>query len=305
MKKVKIFQVDAFTQKAFGGNPAGVVPEADDLNEEEMQAIAAEINCSETAFVSKSEKSKADFHLRFFTPSEEVDLCGHATIAAFYVLAHEGRVRKENLETVVKQETKAGILPVHILWDKSGQIQRVVMEQTLPTLLSTQKDKSEVAKLMGLDESDLELNGLPMQIVSTGLPDLMVPIKNLDALKKATPDFEKLAHYQRKHNFISIHAFTFETENPENDVCVRDFAPSVQINEEAATGTANGALGAYLVINKALSLPKNPLILKIEQGNGMGRPSRIVVEISHEEGRVTLVKVGGSAVIVLEGFITF
>jgi trans-2,3-dihydro-3-hydroxyanthranilate isomerase len=307
MKKIKIFQVDAFTKVAFGGNPAGVVPNAGGLSEEEMQRIAREMNCSETAFVMESENPNADFRIRFFTPAEEVDLCGHATIAACHVLVHQGIIAASVGETVINQETRAGVLPVHIYCDDQHVVSSVVMGQRLPVFLETITDKNAVAALMGLDAADLELNGLPLQIVSTGLPDLMVPVKNLAALKAAAPNFEKMAQYQRDHDFISFHAFTFETENSGNDLSVRDFAPSVQIDEEAATGTANGALGAYLVCNRAFPHREtgNPLVLRIEQGVGMGRPSQIIVEIGHEGEIVTNVRVGGSAVIVLEGLMGF
>lgn len=312
MKKIKVYRADAFTKVACGGNPAGVVPYADELTEEEMQAIAREMNCSETAFVLKSENPQADFHLRFFTPSEEVELCGHATIAAFHVLVHEGLIVPEFIqpsvkarETVVKQETKAGILKVHILWSEKGEIEGVIMEQALPEILSTRNDRDIVAEILGLAVSDIELEGLPMQIVSTGLPDLMVPIKNLAALKAAAPNFKKLAEYQRAHGFISIHAFTFETENSENRVHVRDFAPSVHIDEESATGTANGALGAYLIINRAMGAVENPFMMKVEQGSEMGRPSQILLEIEHRGGLVSSVKVGGRAIILLEGYLSY
>jgi trans-2,3-dihydro-3-hydroxyanthranilate isomerase len=172
-------------------------------------------------------------------------------------------------------------------------------------VLGTNTDFHTVAELMGLAEADLLLNGLPMQIVSTGLPDLMVPVRDLPTLKKARPDFSRLAAYQKQQGFISIHAFTFETEDPGHTLHVRDFAPSVDINEEAATGTANGALGAYLVVNRALPLSAGKLVLQVEQGYAMGRPSEIVVEITHDNGVITDVKVGGRAVIIMEGIFIF
>lgn len=305
MKKIKVYQVDAFTIQPFGGNPAGVVTDSEGLTEEEMQWIAKEMNCSETAFVLPPRQGDADCRVRFFTPSAEVDLCGHATIATFHVLVYEGRISLTGRETIVRQETKAGVLPVCIQSDERGMIDSVIMGQTLPQLLGTNKDYKKVAELLGLEESDLALDGLPMQVVSTGLPDLLVPIKDLATLKKISPDFNRLAEYQKAQEFISIHAFTFETEDPTHTVHVRDFAPSVNIDEEAATGTANGALGAYLVANRALPLPADKLIVQVEQGYVMGRPSEIIAEINHTNGVVTSVKVGGRAVIIMEGFFTF
>ena len=304
MKKVKIYQVDAFTTQSFGGNPAGVIIDATELTESEMQKIAKEMNCSETAFVLPSEDPAADFRVRFFTPLEEVDLCGHATIATFHVMVEEGRIKLNSNEVTLHQETKAGILPVQIKRKQAGSFE-IIMGQSLPQILETNNDTSKIAALIGLREADLKFNNLPMQIVSTGLPDLMVPVRDLASLKKASPDYVALANYQKEKGFISIHAFTFETINKANTLHARDFAPSVGINEEAATGTANGALGAYLVVNRALPLNDKKIITNVEQGYFMDRPSEILVEISHQDGAITDVKVGGSAVTVLEGFLQF
>ncbi len=304
MKEVKIYQVDAFTTCPFGGNPAGVVTDATGLTYSDMLKITREMNCSETAFVLRADNPAADLKVRFFTPSEEVDLCGHATIATFHVLAHEGKFQLTRDPVTLYQETKAGVLPVHIKKNKAGKVE-VIMGQALPQILATNDDVKKISELMRLEPLDLKFNDLPMQIVSTGLPDLMVPVRNLSALKKASPDYGKLADYQKEKGFISIHAFTFETEKEENTVHTRDFAPSVDINEEAATGTANGALGAYLVTHKALPLDKDKIIIKVEQGYVMDRPSEIIVEITHQNGTVTDVKVGGSAVTVLEGSLSF
>lgn len=299
--RVNIYQVDAFTRIPFGGNPAGVVPDASGLTEEDMQKMAREMNCSETAFVFPCEDGKADFKVRFFTPSAEVDLCGHATIATFYTLAKEGMISLNAKETILYQDTKAGVLPVTLLADDNNEIDTVIMGQALPKIVGESSDRAKIAQLLGLEERDLELNGLPLQIVSTGLPVMMVPVKDLATLKKAKPDFPALAAYSREKGFISIHAFTFETENEKAAVHTRDFAPSVDIDEEAATGTANGALGAYLVINKALPLGQEKVTIAVEQGYVMNRPSEIIVEITHRDGDVKEVKVGGSARIVLSG----
>jgi trans-2,3-dihydro-3-hydroxyanthranilate isomerase len=303
MNQVKVYQIDSFTNDAFGGNPAGVVTDADNLSETEMQKIAREMNCSETAFIMSPTNPMSDFKIRFFTPSEEVDLCGHATIAAFYALASEGKINLPNKANVLYQETKAGVLPITLIRSDNGELDSVVMGQTPPRLMSTCDNIETVANLIGLETSDLNLNNLPLQIVSTGLPDMIVPVKDLSTLKKASPDFSRLAEYQRQKGFISIHAFTFETEDPSSTVHVRDFAPSVNINEEAATGTANGALGAYLVGNKAIQITEEKVFIRVEQGYVMNRPSKILVEILHYNGEVTEVAVGGSAIIIMEGIL--
>jgi len=212
-------------------------------------------------------------------------------------------------EAVVMQETRAGLLAVKIVKDGAGQVSRVVMDQKLPEILGAFDGKDEIdelAGIMGLESSDLILRGLPVRIVSTGLPDLMIPVRDLKTLQKAAPDFQRMARFQKARGIISMHAFTFETVREGNDLHVRDFAPSVEIDEEAATGTANGALAAYLALNKAVLPDADGLIrLRIEQGHVMDRPSEIIAEAVLAGGAVTSVRVGGSAAIVLEGIMSF
>ena len=287
MKKIKIKGVDAFTSIPFCGNPAGVVMDADDLTDEEMQLIAKEMNYSETAFIMKSEV--ADFKVRFFSPKREVDLCGHATIATFFVLAKEERILNE----VTSQETKAGILPVHI------RNKIIMMTQAKPVFKKVDVDKGVIASALGIPMMNINSN-LPIEAVSTGLFSLLVPIRKIETVQEMNPDFAKVEEICKKLDVGSIFIFTFETLDPECMVHARCFAPLYGINEDPVTGTASGALGAYLVKHKS-----SPTSLILEQGYEVGRPGKVFIEIDIKNRKIEEVMVGGRAIEVFSGEIFY
>ena len=301
MKKT-IYQVDAFSDVPFGGNPAGVVPDATGLNEIHMLNIAKEMNLSETAFVLPLEDEESDYEVRFFTPTQEVDLCGHATIASFFTLASKGMITGTNNVKIIKQKTKAGILPVE-LYFKDSKIDSVMMTQAKPKFVFDVESISELAEIMGIDATDIGLEGFNLipEAVSTGLTDIMLPVKNLSVLKAISPNFAKLTEYSNNLNIIGVHAFTLETEEEFSTLACRNFGPAAGIDEEAATGTSNGALGAYLAKNDVLKFQDNITII-CEQGYYMNRPSKIIVRLEGNKDNLT-VKVGGKAMIVMEKFI--
>ncbi len=301
MKKV-IYQVDAFSDVPFGGNPAGVVPNAIGLNYNDMLNIAREMNLSETAFVFPMKDEEADYEVRFFTPTQEVDLCGHATIGSFFSLASKGIITGTDNVKIVKQKTKAGILPVE-LYFKDNKIDSVMMTQTKPKFVFDVANTYELAEIMGINARDIGIDGYRLipQAVSTGLTDIMLPVKSLSALKSLNPNYTRLTEYSNNLNIIGVHAFTLETEEESSTLSCRNFGPAAGINEESATGTSNGALGAYLVKNDVLKFEDNITII-CEQGYYMNRPSKIIVRLEGSKENLT-VKVGGKAVIVMEGLI--
>jgi len=273
------YKVSAFDFNKKGGNPAGVILEADKLSEQEMLAIAKDIGYSETAFVMKSDK--ADFKVRFFTPVDEVDLCGHATIGTFNLLREIGSL----VPGEYSQETKAGILKLQIFNDY------VLMEQTLPEYLEFINPK-ELMHCFISDEENI-YGELPIQIVSTGLKDIIVHVKDLHSLISMKPNFEEIHRISKLYDVVGIHAFCFETYN-ESDLHVRNFAPRFGIDEESATGTANGALCCYL--QKYFPEFKKEEYI-IEQGYSMNEPSQIKVRINAEDDVIKDVYVGGSAIL--------
>ena len=289
MRTLPIYQVDAFSRAAFGGNPAGVVPEAHGLNDSTMQHIAREMALSETAFVLPSE-GEGDVRVRFFTPTDEVDLCGHATVAAFHLLS-ELKMIQPPVKLV--QETGAGPLEVDVARDGN-----VMMTQRLPIIEPCPRVE-ELAALLGT----AAVSG-PVQIVSTGLRDIIVPIADRESLWALRPRLSQLADFCRDVGVISVHAFSHDTVEDESTVHCRDFSPAVGVNEEAATGTASGATAAYLVHNHLVAwAPRIPM--RLEQGHILGRPSFIAAVIATSGDQITGVQVGGHAYTVLKGTLYF
>lgn len=278
--KVKAFTLNSFAITDDGGNPAGVVFDADELTEEQMKEISKVIGFSETAFIMKSDY--ADYKVRFFTPTEEVDLCGHATIGAFYALANIMNVKPG----IYKQETKAGILDVEIKEDLT-----VLMNQNLPEFYEI-IGKAEVAESIGLTAGDMP-EDIPAQVVSTGLRDIMVPVRNRMILNAAVPDYRAIEDISRKYSVTGYHVFTLDTINRGTMHC-RNFAPLYGIPEESATGTSNGALSCYLYkygkIDNAAALH-----IVSEQGYSMNKPSEIICSLRINGRNIIEVKVGGRA----------
>ena len=276
--KVKVYTLNAFGKTNTGGNPAGVVLDADNLNEDQMKQIAKEVGFSETAFVMDSHI--ADFKVRFFTPNNEVDLCGHATIASFFLLSSLEIISQGSYS----QETKAGVLNIDI--EEDGTI---YMTQTSP-IFSDILNKEEIAYSLSIS-SDSISSQLPIEVVSTGLPDIIIPVKSLDDLFSIIPDFDEISRISKKYNAVGYHVFTFETEN-DSIAHSRNFAPLLGIPEESATGTATGALVSYLYKYNKIS-KDNMDDLNFEQGYSMNMPSEIKARLEINNKEISAVKIGG------------
>ena len=270
-----IYKLSAFFKTKNGGNKAGVYINADKLKNQECQKIAKKIGFSETAFVSKSEK--ANFKVRFFTPTNQVDLCGHATIATFNLLRDLNLTQTDKIYT---QETKAGILKIDIKTD------RVFMEQPKPIYSEIIK-KSELKKCFNNIDFYKDLKP---QILSTGIREIFLPIKDNHSLNQLIPNYKEIIALSKKYNVIGIHAFSLSEEI---DAYGRNFAPLVGINEESATGTSNGALSCYLY---KYVIKKNNYILR--QGYSMNQPSEITTKLETQNNNIVKVWVGGKARII-------
>jgi trans-2,3-dihydro-3-hydroxyanthranilate isomerase len=290
--KIRVKKVNAFTDSIKGGNPAGVVLNSPDLTDKQMAYVSKMFKVSETAFVFPS--SKADFKLRFFTPEIEVDLCGHATIATFFTMALEDFF-PDKINKIVLQETKAGVFPVNINFTEDGNIDRVMMTQKKPIFKDIHLDILKIADSLKISRENIN-DSLPKQIVSTGLFTLPICIKSFDVLKKIKPDFTKIKKICNNLGIGSFHLFTFETIEHASVYHARNFAPVYGVNEDPVTGTANGAVCSYLIKNRIVQ--ENNLLC--EQGDVIGRPGRVFVEINKN-----IVKVGGRAIVVGEKEITF
>ncbi len=296
MKRIRIKQVDAFTTVPFGGNPAGVITDAAGLTEAEMQAIAREMNLSETAFVTHSDR--ADFRVRFFTPLKEIGLAGHPTIATMHALVEEGRIALSGDMTTVTQELNVGVLPVEI-HSSSGSVRQIVMTQKKPEFLATYPH-DEWARAFGIAPDELDTR-YPIQTVSTGTPQLMALVRGLGVLERMRPDFNLMSSVSHGGDFFSIHVFCLGGYAPESDVHARHFAPAAGVAEDPVTGSASGGMGAYLV--KYGLTDKSRLLA--EQGHIVGRPGVVHIEVTKEGNNLGPVKVGGQAITVLTGELFF
>lgn len=276
---LEIYTMNSFAKTRMGGNPAGVVLNADSLLKKDMQRIARKVGFSETAFVKKSDS--VDFKVLFFTPNKEVELCGHATVATFTLLLHKNIID----EGTYKQETKSGILNVECRNNK------IYMNQCSPEFHKI-LDKRYIADTLNIDENNI-MDNIPIQIVSTGLKDILIPVKSLKALYDVKPDFNKISHICSKEGAVGYHVFTMETKCSSTAHC-RNFAPLYDIDEESATGTSNGALGCYLY-KYGIVDEDSARNLVFEQGYCMGRPSEILVELVTYNNCIRRVRVGGTA----------
>jgi PhzF family phenazine biosynthesis protein len=298
MKKYRLYQIDAFTKEKFTGNPAGVITNADGLNELQMQKIARELNNSETAFIFSSDSESYDAHVRFFTPTREVPICGHATIAAHYARAIEN-----NLNTgVVYHKTGAGILPVEIFKDENDyKITMVQGRIEFEALLSDNK-KEQLLTALGITSQDL-LNNHPVQIVSTGHSKVLIGIKDIEILHGLKPNYEMLV---KLSDIIKCNGYYVYTFNPDDEFLIhgRMFAPAIGINEDPVTGNANGPLGAYLVHHNLVKHINSEFKFKAKQGEAIGRTGIIEVNVKIENQNPVEVAISGEAVIVFNSEIS-
>jgi trans-2,3-dihydro-3-hydroxyanthranilate isomerase len=307
MKEYRFVQVDVFTDKPFGGNPLAVFPDAEGLTSEEMQCLAREMNLSETTFVLPPQAPGADFKVRIFTPATELPFAGHPVVGTHWVMAYLGRVRLREPVTQVRFELGVGVLPAD-LHVANGQVQRVVMTQARPTFHAVLEDLTDLAVGLGLPTEAITRTGLPVQVVSTGLPQMMVPLRSLKDVRRLNAAQLDMAALNRACHAVDtkdVLVFTFETELPESTVHVRMFAPLHGVPEDPATGSANGALGAYLVHHRAVPLTGRTVHIVSEQGSELGRPSRLYLEVDVEGGEPATVRVGGQVVPVVEGIVRF
>jgi len=294
MPTYSIYQVDAFTTSPLGGNPCAVLFDPADLSDAAMLAIAKEMNLSETAFVWK--KDDGHFRARYFTPAEEIPLAGHPTIATVYTLIDSGRLPLPGEYLKISLELRDGPIDVEI-FAQNGVVDRIVMSQRKPQFLSTHR-ASDVMPAFGLDESDL-LPSAPIQTVSTGTPQIMIPLKSHDSLRKAILDVEKYTALRKSSDFFSPHLFCLQGIE-KGDTFARHFGVPPDTMEDPFTGSATGGMAAYLWHH---GLIKNPTFIA-EQGHWMQRSGLAYVEVVGPRDEIETVKVGGSAVTVMRGELT-
>jgi trans-2,3-dihydro-3-hydroxyanthranilate isomerase len=306
-KSYRFMQVDVFTGRPFGGNPLAVFHQAEGLTDREMQQLAMEMNLSETTFVLPSRAPGADFKVRIFTPTSELPFAGHPVVGTHWVLARLGRVDLREPVTRVSFELGVGVLPAD-LQVAGGRVERVVMTQDRPSFHAVLEEVGELTAALGLPPEAIAETGLPVQIVSTGIPQMMVPVRSLAEVRRLAADrldVAALTRVCRAAGTDCVMVFCLETESAAATVHTRMFAPSLGVPEDPATGSANGALGAYLVHHRAVPVSEPTTTLTSEQGLELGRPSTLYLEVDGRGEEVVGVRVGGEVVAMAEGEVRF
>ncbi len=280
-QKVEVQIINAFVDNGKGGNPAGVVLNADNLTIEQKLKIATKVGLSETAFVSKSKM--ADFKLDFFTPTKQIAHCGHASIATFSYLSQLGLIESEH----TSKETIDGKREILIQGDLA------FMEQKPPTYIGIKDRKEKILQSLGLTEDNIMANA-PISIIHTGNSFAIIPVANDDILKSIIPDFNLITQISDEFDLIGFYIFSIQTNNSEIDATTRMFAPRYGIEEEAGTGMAAGPLACYLY--DILGFKKDRIL--IQQGWFMNPPSQslIIVDLTLENGKITKIMAGGKGI---------
>lgn len=273
---VHVYVTSAFGKNNSGGNKAGVVLDSTTLTVTQKMEIARQLGYSETAFVSPF--TLGDFRIEYFTPTDEVPLCGHATIATFATLYSLHKV-ESGTYTI---ETKAGILRIQI-----GEDGMIYMEQNTPIY------GEELSPTL-FSCMDTTPTSYPIQIVSTGLKDIIYPVDTLTQLESLQPDFKAMSELSKQLDVVGIHAFTLTPDKDITAIC-RNFAPLYGIDEESATGTASCALACYLF--KHQNKQKE---YTFEQGYNLNSISLIAVKLEYQEDTIQEVYVGGKGYLVCE-----
>lgn len=303
MRKLHYHRVDVFTDRVFGGNPLAVFTNGRGVSPETMQAVAKEFNLSETTFVLPPDDARHDYRVRIFTPAQELPMAGHPTVGTSFVLAREHMTARERDGAVdITLEEGVGPVPVRIEF-AGGEPVYAEMTQPLPTFGPRLEALAPVAEMLSLDAADID-ERLPVEVVSCGVPFLYVPLKSLDAARRARPRADLMESTLAGVVPPEVFVFTRETEHAGSTVHSRMFAPPMGIVEDPATGGASGPLGCYLVRHGLVGAAGGAADIVSEQGLEMGRPSFIKIRIETDGGeRITGVRVGGQTVYVGEGFI--
>ena len=290
--KRRLYTLDVFTTKPFAGNPLAVVTDGDGIRTAAMQAIAREMNLSETVFIQRPTNNRALARLRIFTTTRELPFAGHPVIGTWFLLAELGVVPASEGPVHVLQQTGAGILPVELTFH-DGRPKYVTMTQKAAQFSRTRVNRAALAAALGLKPGDFD-SKLPIEFVSTGIPNLVVPQARRAALARIQMNMRALFHVISGGGTM---AYCFVLDGP-GRVSARGMLPW-GILEDPATGSAAGSLGAYLVQHERLRAGET---LRISQGVDMGRPSEIQVEVGMERGKL-IPKVSGAAVRICEGHI--
>lgn len=286
MSKIKVYQYDAFTDTPNKGNPAGIVLNANNLSDEQMQEIAYKVGFNETVFVAESDK--ADLKIRYFTPGHEINLCGHGTVATLYSLRSKGLINNGDKITI---ETKAGILQVDFF--EKDKTLYVLMEQAPSIFKPFEGSIEELSYSIGLTPNDIDTS-IPIVYGSTGTWTLLVPIKTLEAFSRMMPQNKLFPTILKEIPQCSVHPFCLRTIKKHTNMHARHFSsPFSGTIEDPVTGTASGVMGAYYITY--ITPEVNDLELIVEQGDEVKRDGEVHVHVTKQDNDIK-VAIYGTAV---------
>jgi PhzF family phenazine biosynthesis protein len=293
-RRIQVHQVDAFTRQRFTGNPAGVVLNADVLEDSEMLAIARELNNADTAFVLKPDGESNDLRVRFFTPRMEAGFVGHATVAAHYVLS-----RRRDTNERRRQKSKAGIVEIDVRGTDDDR--RIAVRQPPPPFGRELNERERLAVLdaLALATDDLDLR-CPLRIVGSNSTRLMVAVRGSEQLKHLKPDPSRLTTLSAQLGAAGYFVFTLKPPSSESLTESRMFCPALGIPEDPVSGNAHGLLGAYLAHYGMLPKHDSRVAFSGSQGHHMNRPGRVDVELEFRNGALDAVWIVGQAVSIFE-----
>jgi len=292
MKNLTFYIVDVFAEEKYAGNQLAVVRGAKTLSDTEMQRIAKEMNYSETTFILSDEKRDGGYDVRIFTPEKELPFAGHPTLGTAYVIQHE--IVKEPIDGITLN-LEVGQIPVKLKYSEE-HVDVLWMKQLNP-MFGQVFDADSISQVLSLDVSDID-DRFPLQDVSTGVPCIIVPLKKLEALKRARISRNKYYEFIKEIQAKGLLIFCPETYNRKNDLNVRFFADYYGVPEDPATGSANGCLAGYLVKHRYFGKPR--INIRVEQGYEIGRPSLLLLKAEDREGKID-VQVGGKVVMIAKG----
>ncbi len=298
-RSYRYLHYDVFTDHLFGGNQLAVFLDGRGLSSEAMQAIAKEMNFSESTFVLPPERPDTDARMRIFTPGEELPMAGHPTIGSTFALARSGVIEPDRDRFVFG--LGIGPVPVALTW-RGADLTFAWMTQPNPTFSDPIADPAGAAATLGLSELAVAGTGLPVQVVSCGVPFLFVPLTTRAAVDSASMQRDRFDRFRAETKTQAHGVFLFSSQSGSDKATVysRMFAPDLGVIEDPATGSASGPLGCYLVRHKVVTPEKAGAILSL-QGVKMGRPSHVHISIGVEHEEITSVRVGGEAVVAGEG----
>jgi trans-2,3-dihydro-3-hydroxyanthranilate isomerase len=299
MRSYRYLHYDVFTDRLFGGNQLAVFLDGRSLSTETMQAIAKEMNFSETTFVLPPESAGTDVRMRIFTPGEELPTAGHPTVGTTFALARSGVIEPGRQQFVFG--CGIGPVPVTMTWNDED-LGFVWMTQSLPTFGAVIPDPARTAAALSLSPAAVAATGQPVQVVSCGVPFLLVPLTTRSAVDSAVVNAGVLDALFRQVNTRAhgLMVFSAQPGDARATVYSRMFAPEMGITEDPATGIATGPLGCYLVRHKIVRPERAGAMISL-QGVKMGRPSHIHMSIGVDKGEITSVRIGGESVLAGEG----